>query len=335
VDPSLSPIEGPGLAAFTSGSLPPLERIDEQTVVFGQDMPKVGIVTSTLTYLLLGPDGAANIVDPGWDIPQNRARLTQVLDGLGITHVDTVVATHLHADHLGLAEFIRDTYAARIAISAIERQVIEAKSVDLARAASSRDWGGPPDAIVQPERERPTAPVMTPDVMLHDGDVIDLGRPVTVIASPGHTQGSICLADERYVLTGDTILPHINPGLSLGYLPGADPIADYLESGERLLGYAGWTVLPGHGYRFANLSARTRQLMDHHLGRSRHVRDVLAATPDASVYDIARQLTWTAGWENLRGHYRFSALQQTAHHVRFVHDTARSERWLRPGRRSS
>jgi len=39
-----------------------------------------------------------------------------------------------------------------------------------------------------------------------------------------------------------------------------------------------------------------------------------AVDPDATVWTIAQQLTWTSGWDRLAGFYRYSALAQTAMH---------------------
>jgi glyoxylase-like metal-dependent hydrolase (beta-lactamase superfamily II) len=50
-----------------------------------------------------------------------------------------------------------------------------------------------------------------PDILLEDGDLIDLGggRELEVIYTPGHSPGSICLLDKsnRLLFTGDTFFP--------------------------------------------------------------------------------------------------------------------------------
>ena len=45
-----------------------------------------------------------------------------------------------------------------------------------------------------------------PHVWLSDGDKINLGETeLRVIATPGHTAGGICFADDREIFTGDTL----------------------------------------------------------------------------------------------------------------------------------
>ncbi len=83
---------------------------------------------------------------------------------------------------------------------------------------------------------------------VEDGTLFDLGgRLVEVIATPGHTPGSICLFDhkERLLLAGDTLSAktvwlHIKDAL---------PLETYLESLQRIAARCGRIdgILMGHG----------------------------------------------------------------------------------------
>jgi glyoxylase-like metal-dependent hydrolase (beta-lactamase superfamily II) len=133
-------------------------------------------------------------------------------------------------------------------------------------------------------------------------------------------------SDAGLVYTGDTVLPKIFPGLGLGDReqtgPGkANPIADYLASLTSLARYDHFEVAPGHGYRFRGLIERNAVLAEHHLHRSRAAAAVIRDDPDATVWEVASRLRWTAGWQKLRGFYLLSALSQTVLHL----DFARSE----------
>ncbi|MFF1877753.1 MBL fold metallo-hydrolase [Leifsonia sp. NPDC058230] len=242
----------------------------------------------SLSYLIDDDRGGVHIVDPGSSTDENWATLASALRamGRGTESVAQVIVTHLHADHLGLAERVR--------------------------AASGA-------AVVLHERER-DAPIV-PDVLVADGDILDIpGRAVQVVHTPGHTPGSICLAvhDARLLFTGDHVLPTVNPGLGLGGPTETNPIADYLASLERIAAFDDYEVGPGHEYVFRGLAARCSALREHHLKRSREVAAALAADPGMSVPSIASRLTWTDGWENLDGFRLDSALAQTAMHRAFV-----------------
>jgi glyoxylase-like metal-dependent hydrolase (beta-lactamase superfamily II) len=89
---------------------------------------------------------------------------------------------------------------------------------------------------------RPTALVP-----VDNGHVFDLGdRTIEVIASPGHTAGSISLLDRRgrLLFTGDT-----SNGLVWLHSPDALPLETFLRTLSTLNARAGEfdTILPGHG----------------------------------------------------------------------------------------
>lgn len=68
---------------------------------------------------------------------------------------------------------------------------------------------------------------------IRDGDVIDLGTiAITVVETPGHTKGSVCLLDSanRFVYGGDTISNHV-----WICLKESVSVRTYVESLERLL----------------------------------------------------------------------------------------------------
>jgi glyoxylase-like metal-dependent hydrolase (beta-lactamase superfamily II) len=84
------------------------------------------------------------------------------------------------------------------------------------------------------------------DRLLKDGDSLDIGSlHFTVIHTPGHTPGGICLLGEGVVFSGDTLF---NYGIGRTDLPGGD-YRQLLESiNTRLLILPDDTpVYPGHG----------------------------------------------------------------------------------------
>jgi glyoxylase-like metal-dependent hydrolase (beta-lactamase superfamily II) len=327
----LRPVSAAEYAAFAENRHPDPARIDESTFVLAMPLPSRAYVTSTLTYVFRRDDGVGTVVDPGWGTDENMARLREALDAWAIDRVEAVVCTHLHDDHLGMADRIRDEYGADLVLSRQEWRTLQADPFGAGFDDSMDAWGVPEDRRI---RSQPGASALrlasAPDRLVDDGEEIDVGRPLRVIMTPGHTQGGIALVDEqkRRILTGDHVMPHLNPGLGLGYVGDGDPIADYYESTERLLAWDGFEVLPGHGYRFAALGRRARTHVSHHLRRSREVARVLDEDPSASVWRVASQLSWTAGWDALEGYFLFSALSQTAMHMRFVGDADRAARWL-------
>ena len=295
----------------------------------------------TLSYVLRGPDGL-HIIDAGWDSDSNRDSLISSLELLGesVDNIRTVFATHHHPDHLGLATHLRETVGARVVLGRVERAVLaEVVSPgyrdpgDYATALAS--WSVPldrrPELVEAMIDSRTMIVDIEPDQLLDDGETIDLGgHRLTTVATPGHTDGHLCLVDleRRLLYTGDHVLPRINPGIGLGTLGDREPLEDMLDSLDALAPYDGFLVLPGHDEPFDDLAARRVALMRHHLRRTREVLDLLPDLGDSPVWDYASRLTWTAGFESLRGFFLHSALSQTERHLRLAR-SGRAEPRLR------
>lgn len=166
---------------------------------------------------------------------------------------------------------------------------------------------------------RSQPPSLQADLVLDDGDLLDIpGRDVRVVATPGHTAGSICLHDETDGLffSGDHVLPSINPGLGLGgFDDDEDPIGIALDSYARVAAFDDAEVCPGHGYRFRGLAVRAGQIADRHRRRNAEIGAIADANPGATIWQVAEKVAWTDGWQNLSPFLRLSALRQTQMHL--------------------
>ena len=87
---------------------------------------------------------------------------------------------------------------------------------------------------------------VTPDRVLEHGDVLTVGRhAVTVLHTPGHTEGSISFKlPSSQVLSGDALFPG-----GVGKTEGPDAFTQAIRSAEtHLLSLPGETrISPGHG----------------------------------------------------------------------------------------
>ena len=137
-----------------------------------------------------------------------------------------IVSTHRHWDHIGDNAAVSAATGAGIAVHVADRHGLEHPS------ASSAPFPIPP-----------TVPALD----LAEGSIIRFGEiALTVLHTPGHTEGSVCLmADsERLLFTGDTLFAG-----SWGRtdLPGGSE-EEMVESLGRLAGLGDdLRVLPGHG----------------------------------------------------------------------------------------
>ncbi|WP_345187680.1 MBL fold metallo-hydrolase [Microbacterium panaciterrae] len=323
---AVEPLSPAQLSAWDDAQTPPVaELVAPQVWAIPVPIP-AGTIPHTLCYALFGGDGV-HLIDPGWGHPDGIRALEAGLASAGaaLADVRTVIATHFHPDHLGAAAELRERCGARVVFSRVEQQVLHtetsAEATDIsAYRETLRGWGVPEprwDELIASFGRPSLVASGSPDLAVDDGDVLDLsGHRLHVLATPGHTEGHICLIDEERGLlySGDHVLPRIYSGVGIGVLPGSDALHDYFHSLDRLAPYDEFVVLPGHEFRFRGLAARRAQVAAHHLRRTREVAALADELGDAPVWDYARRLTWTAGWSGMSGFWLHSALRQTAMH---------------------
>ncbi len=141
-----------------------------------------------------------------------------------------VFVTHAHLDHSGTAHEVLEAFPdAVFAMSATDYDSIAVQ------APSAASWYG----------HEVTVP-RAPDRPLEHGDIIEAGsHRFTALHTPGHTPGSICLAGEGVVFTGDVLFQG-----SIGRFdfPGGDGMALIRSIRQHLLTLPPETaVLSGHG----------------------------------------------------------------------------------------
>lgn len=133
------------------------------------------------SYFLVNDDGQALVIDSG----ENYKLIKQTEEKYGFK-IKAVLLTHGHFDHAGNAKKLQDD-GAKIYISEID--ALKLKNDD--NLAS--DFGRKFDYL-------------DADVTFKDGQILDvLGFKIEVIATPGHTDGSVCFRYENMLFTGDTL----------------------------------------------------------------------------------------------------------------------------------
>lgn len=163
------------------------------------------------------------IIDPGAE----AERVLAEVEKLGLT-VKYIVNTHGHADHTGAILPVKDATGAAFAIH--EREIPTMQQVSPWVLDMVKGWSAPPK----------------PDFTVKDGDVLKVGAlEFTVLETPGHTPGGVCIQGNGIVLTGDTLF---RLGVGRTDLPGGD--WDQLLESIRTKLYTlpkETVALPGHG----------------------------------------------------------------------------------------
>ena len=173
---------------------------------------------------VLQSDSIALVIDPG-DEPE---RIIRFLDDIAVkpTHI---VATHTHFDHvLGV-----DTIRAKLKIPFL----IHHDDLSMLESMQSRVRQTMGFSVLPPPRV---------DQFLEDGQSIEFGQDkVKVIHTPGHSPGSISLAGQGFVLTGDALF---NQSIGRTDLPGGDLDTLIRSITQRLFILDDTTIVyPGHG----------------------------------------------------------------------------------------
>jgi glyoxylase-like metal-dependent hydrolase (beta-lactamase superfamily II) len=284
----------------------------------------------TLAYIVQEGDDCL-VVDPGFESVQGRLDLMAGLHaaGVGITDVTGILATHFHTDHLGLARWLRRSSGAWIALGRAEKRYISAFENPFEESAADRSrmrtWGVPEDRVSEAALDvdglMHLKRLADADLRVGDGEKVPIfGGHLTVVETPGHTPGHICLRDEgrKVFLSGDHVLPRISPNVSLEMRGDPDPLRSCLQSLERIEGDDHFEVLPAHEYRFRGLTDRAQQLKSLALDRSQEIIDQLTVQKHPTVWTIASSLSWSRGFPSLSGLQLRLALSETAAHLQYL-----------------
>jgi glyoxylase-like metal-dependent hydrolase (beta-lactamase superfamily II) len=140
-----------------------------------------------------------------------------------------IVNTHGHADHIEALMGLHEATGAEIAIH----------EVDAPMLADPYLSGAAMLGFPQPE--------VAPGRLLYEEDEIHLdGTDVslTVMHTPGHSPGSICLLGEGVLFSGDTLFAG---GIGRTDLPGGDPRVMIASLARLVELNPGTVVYPGHG----------------------------------------------------------------------------------------
>ena len=248
------------------------------------------------TYLLIGGEGSAGLIDAGVGESAHLEELTWTLDARS-ARLERVLVTHGHRDHAGGAP----------AIAAAFPEAVFTKypwpEEDAQYGVAWRSAG--------------------------DGDVIVAAEePLTALHTPGHSpdhmafwhrpSGTIFTGD--LVAQGSSVMIHSSRGGNL---------ADYLASLERLLALQPRWLLPAHGPRVDDPAALLSGYLEHRYMRERQVIAALQAghgTVQAiaeSIYDGLDPALMAAACENVRAHLEKLRAEGRA--------SADAGRWTRAG----
>lgn len=164
----------------------------------------------------------ALIIDPG----DNADGILRRLDLRGLKP-RYIVCTHGHFDHIGGVSAIKAVTGAEVVLHGADLQIYE----------GARDLA----SLMGFSVERQPAP----DIIVSEGDRLLIGKAVvTLMHTPGHSPGGICLHHDDLLFTGDTIFAG-----SIGRTDfHGGSLREMKRSFKRIIDMPPATrLLPGHG----------------------------------------------------------------------------------------
>lgn len=157
---------------------------------------------------------------------------------VNISKINLIILTHSHVDHFGGIFSLLKISNPKIGISHEELLSLNDPILSVSNLFN----------ISKHEQ------IITPDFLYNDNDSIFVGinpynkknEYLTVIETPGHTNGSICLYSKKHKLlfSGDTVFDH---GIGRTDFKNSSPIK-LINSIKKLLNLNIETIYPGHGF---------------------------------------------------------------------------------------
>lgn len=158
----------------------------------------------------------AIVIDPGIDFSSESKAIFDHIEQAHLK-VKFIVNTHGHQDHINGDALFQGRYQVPICIHKQDANFIE----DLQTS------------------------IYPPNIMLLDDDTVKFGvQTLKVIHTPGHTLGSICLAGEKLVFTGDTLFAL---GVGRTDFPESSPSLMRQSLDKLMLLPDALVIYPGHG----------------------------------------------------------------------------------------
>ncbi len=283
------------------------------------------------SYIVQGENGWL-MIDTGWYTPEAFDSLIAGLKSLGLTLTDisTIVVTHVHPDHFGLAGRIKQlSPKTQLLTHRWESDLIESRYIKFSELQNNMDpmlrRHGVPSSDLQALRSA-SMPILSfvtvtlPDQIFYGGEIVDTGKyELEIIWTPGHSPGHICLYEPKNQLlfSGDHILPSISPNISYHVQSGDDPLGDYLRALRKLAHLPVNKVLPAHEQVFNDLKTRIMELLEHHKEREGEIKQVIGKK-SSHAYETSSQLTWHVhglSWEQFPPFQKRAAVTETIAHL--------------------
>ena len=296
--------------------------------LFRVEIPLPNSPLKSLNSYIIKGNNRNLIIDTGLNRKECLDAMQAGLQELGIDLKKTdLFITHLHADHFGLVSKLA-TKDSKVYFNRPDSEIVES-------------WDGW-DRMIEygglngfPKHELQSAlsshpghkfgSEWTPELsILQEGDKIEVGDyDFTCVETPGHSMGHMCLYESstKLFVAGDHILIDITPNIQC-WSDDQNPLADYLESLDKVSKLEIELVLPGHRRLINDYRGRIEELQDHHQKRLDEIISILG-NGAMSAYEVASKMKWDINcetWEQFPMAQKWFATGEAISHVRYLEE---------------
>lgn len=283
---------------------------------------------ATNAYFIKG-DESDLLIDTGF---RRKECYDALEEGLRILGSDlkrrSVLCTHLHADHSGLA----DQFAGprqKIYMGAVDQKYRTIIYDPVRREVKRKrylDEGFPRETLDLIYSTTPAVkqamPGDTKMEALRGGDRIKVGNyTLHTVLVPGHTPGNCMfwIEEEGVMFTGDHILFDITPNITeWDGMP--DSLGCYIDSLRDVRNYPVKRALPGHR-KEGDYRARIDEIIDHHERRLTDTVSVIEEHPGITGYEIAGLMRWkikARNWDEFPATQKWFAVGECYSHLDYL-----------------
>jgi hydroxyacylglutathione hydrolase len=211
----------------------------------GRNIHLIPKIRGANTFALLeetqaGDGGHLTLIDTG--MPGNAGRIIEFLKSLGKEQMDgfTIILTHPDIDHSGSVAELKET------LGNVKVAIHEADAPRLTGEKPLKEGRGFVGLLFKAMSPFMKFKPVTPDVLLKDGEQVD---GLSVIHTPGHTLGSICLYSEglKAMFVGDALRTDKNGMPRPLSAAMTFNIEEAKNSIRKIASYDFELLLPGHG----------------------------------------------------------------------------------------
>lgn len=291
------------------------------------------------SYIILSKDRNL-IIDTGFNNKECKDFFMKSIQDMNMDLSKTsLLITHLHSDHSGLAGDLNKkgvkVYAGKTDAIIINEMIkkeywnkIEEykKMFDLEKYNISFD-----DNPGYKYRSKNRIEFIS----LIEGDVLNIGDySFKVIDIPGHTPGHIGLYEEKHKIFfgGDHILDKITPNIGFwGF--DTDVLSTYFSSLKKVYEYDIEYLFTSHRNIITNHKKRIDELLDHHEKRLKEILEILKYG-EKTVKDVAANMHWSLRcntWEDFPKPQKWFASSEAMAHLEHLVFIKKVEKSIRNG----